>query len=71
MLPVIAMVTGSTDGPPNRGVIMSTAKFDHGRHEDNALSVVNDNPEMAKVFAILALASAVNRLAEAQEEANS
>lgn len=50
---------------------MSTAKFDHGRHEDNALSVVNDNPEMAKVFAILALASAVNRLAEAQEEANS
>lgn len=31
---------------------MSTARFDHGRHENNALSVVNDNPEMAKVFAI-------------------
>lgn len=36
-----------------------------GRHEDRAMAIAKENPEMAKVFAILALASAVNRLAEA------
>ncbi|MDP9868249.1 MULTISPECIES: hypothetical protein [Streptosporangium] len=50
---------------------MGAAQFDHHRLENSALSVPNDNPETAKVLAILALAAAVNRLAEAHEEANS
>ncbi|MFI6889947.1 hypothetical protein [Streptosporangium canum] len=40
-------------------------------HEEKALSAVHDNPEVAQVYAILALASAVNRLAYVQENANS
>ncbi|GII89746.1 hypothetical protein Ssi03_77360 [Sphaerisporangium siamense] len=42
-----------------------------GEHEDRATSLAYENPEIAKVFAILALASAVNRLAEAHEQAHS
>ncbi|MDP9847579.1 hypothetical protein [Streptosporangium lutulentum] len=39
-----------------------------GAHEDSALNALADKrPEEAQVWAILALASAVNRLAEAQE----
>ncbi|MFG1827540.1 hypothetical protein ACGFIJ_34120 [Microbispora bryophytorum] len=46
---------------------MSDSMYGPGAHEDNAMAVVNDNPAVAQVFAILALASAVNRLADAQE----
>jgi len=49
---------------------MGTAQFDHDRLENSALSALNENPETAQVLAILALAAAVNRLAEAHEEAN-
>jgi hypothetical protein len=39
-----------------------------GAHENSALSMLSDgNPADAQVLAVLALASAVNRLAEAQE----
>ncbi|MBB4920911.1 hypothetical protein [Streptosporangium saharense] len=42
-----------------------------GGHEDNAYQALREGqPEVAQVFAILALASAVNRFAEAQENAN-
>jgi len=58
------------DDPPIRGDAMGTAQFDHDRLENSALSALNENPETAQVLAILALAAAVNRLAEAHEEAN-
>lgn len=46
---------------------MSNDMYTAGDHENSALSVIRDNPQMAQAFAILALASAVNRLASAQE----
>ncbi|MFF5115022.1 hypothetical protein [Streptosporangium sp. NPDC000509] len=56
--------------PPIRGDAMGTAQFEHHRLGSSALSALDNNPETAQVLAILALAAAVNRLAEAQEEAN-
>ncbi|MFC4536988.1 hypothetical protein [Sphaerisporangium dianthi] len=49
---------------------MTQAMYEPGEHENRAMMAAHDNPETAKVFAILALASAVNRLAQAQENAN-
>ncbi|GII59443.1 hypothetical protein Pth03_78320 [Planotetraspora thailandica] len=47
---------------------MTTAMHGPGTHEDRALETLHENPAMAQVLAILALASAVNRLAAAQEQ---
>ena len=48
---------------------MSNAVISPGDHENAAISALHDHADMAEaqVLAILALASAVNRLAEAQE----